>query len=93
MSHVEFKKWPMSYVADILMSIGFMSHVNFKKRSCLPVDFRVRGPNIPSTASQVGRDYVVVPESDTGWRRFRHIRCVSCDCRQRAGVRRSDTLY
>ena len=27
-----------------LMSIGFMSHVNFKKRPCRPVEFKGQGP-------------------------------------------------
>ena len=26
------------------MSIGFISHVDFKKRQCRPVDFRGQGP-------------------------------------------------
>ena len=26
------------------MSIGFMSHVDFKKRQCRPVEFRGQGP-------------------------------------------------
>ena len=26
------------------MSIGFMSHVDFKKRACRPVDFKGQGP-------------------------------------------------
>ena len=32
------------HVPYFVMSLGFMSHVDFQKRPCRPVDFRGQGP-------------------------------------------------
>ena len=42
MLHVEFKELPMSCFFP--MSKGFMSHVDFKKWPCHPVEFKGQGP-------------------------------------------------
>ena len=47
-SHVQFKDWPMSLIF-FLMSIGFMSHVDFKKWLCRPVEFKGQGPHKGAT--------------------------------------------
>ena len=43
----------MAHVLSLIffpMSIGFMSHVDFKKRPCRPVDFKGQWPLSESTA-------------------------------------------
>ena len=64
--HVEFqitkcrlsnlRKGPC-HVTNILMSIGLMSHVNFKKRPCRPVDFKGQGPILTPSCWTVRVDH------------------------------------
>ena len=49
MSDVKFREWCICYVVNIfLMSIGSMSHVDFKKMLCRPVGFKGQGPCVLS---------------------------------------------
>ena len=56
----------MAHVMSLIsfpMSIGFMSHVDFKKRPCRPVEFRGQGPHMSEVRSRiVGWDWIYPPK-------------------------------
>ena len=48
LSHVQFKKLPrptFCHIFSFLLSLGTISHVNFKKRACRPVEFKGQEPH------------------------------------------------
>ena len=67
----------MSHVMSLIvfpMSIGFMSHVDFKKKPCRPVDFKGQGPPRSHCTSRPGKGWdnmfielsTLAPRADDG---------------------------